>query len=75
MKVWQAPTSTELVKAEGRLRNPRPGGRIEAGQRLGVDLTLLIHQLRLSPEERVREMLLAAEDVEELRCASRRGRL
>ena len=36
-----------LERAEERLRNPRPGGDIEAAQRFGVDLTLPIEKLRL----------------------------
>jgi hypothetical protein len=38
------------------LRHPAPGSRIEAARDYGIDLTLLIEQLRLTPAERVREM-------------------
>jgi hypothetical protein len=39
--------------ARSSLRNPRPGSRIEAAKNYGVDLTLLIEQLRLTPAERI----------------------
>jgi hypothetical protein len=72
MKEWRALTPAELARAEDRLRNPRPGSRVEAARKFGIDLTLLIHQLRLSPAERVREMHRAAEDIERLRGSARR---
>jgi hypothetical protein len=74
MKEWRALTPAELAQAEDRLRSPCPGSRIEAAQRFGIDLTLLIHQLRLTPAESVREMHRAAQDVEQVRGAARRTR-
>jgi hypothetical protein len=53
-------TPDRLAMAEYRLRHPRPGSRIEAAQKFGIDLTLLIEKLRLSPAERVRRMHDAA---------------
>jgi hypothetical protein len=64
----------QLDRAERRLRHPRPGSRIEAAQRFGVDLTLLIEQLRLTPEERVRRAHAIAIAAEEVRGAARRIR-
>lgn len=61
-----------LAIAEERLRNPRPGSKIAAAKEFGIDLTLMIESLRLSPAERVRrmhEVILAAEQV---RGAARR---
>ena len=49
----RALTPEELARAEARLRNPAPGSRIEAAKKYGIDLTLLIGQLRLTPAERV----------------------
>jgi hypothetical protein len=46
----------KLAIAEDRLRNPRPGSKIAAAKEYGVDLTLLIGNLRLSPAERARKM-------------------
>ena len=65
----RALTPEEFRRAEARLRNPPPGGRIEAAQKYGIDLTLLIEQLRLAPAERVRRMEQAAQNSEQLRGA------
>lgn len=47
--------------AEERLRNPPPDSAIARARDFGIDLTLLIERLQLTPEERVlrlqREML------------------
>ena len=73
MKELRALTQEQLARAEDRLRHPRPGSRIEAAQEFGVDLTLLIEKLRLSPEERVRRMHDAAIAAEQVRGAARRN--
>ena len=52
-------TEEQLARAEDRLRSPRPGSKIEAAQQYGVDLTLLIENLRLTPAERVKRMQVA----------------
>ncbi len=39
-----------------RWRGARPRSRIEAAREYGIDLTLIMSQLRLTPEERVRVM-------------------
>jgi hypothetical protein len=75
MGKWRALTAAQLAQAESRLRNPRPGSRIEAAQRFGVDLTLLIDQLRLSPAERARGMEEVAQAAEQARGAARRKRI
>jgi hypothetical protein len=56
MKELRPLTPGRLAIAEQRLRNPLPGSRIEAARDSGVDLTLLIEKLRLTPSERVRRM-------------------
>ena len=53
-----------MKRAEERLLNPPPGGRIEAARDHGIDLSLLVERLRKSPEERVRDMQRAAEGLE-----------
>ena len=45
-------TPEQLARAQERLLHPPPGSRIEAAKNYGIDLTLLIEQLRLTPEER-----------------------
>jgi hypothetical protein len=65
-------TPEELARAEDRLRHPAPGSRIEAAQRYGVDLTLLISSLRLSPAERAQHMADVCEVANQYRGAARR---
>jgi hypothetical protein len=74
MREWRVLTPSELARAEERLRHPRPGSRIEAAQRFGIDLTLLIENLRLSPAERVREMHELVVVAEQVRGAARHRR-
>lgn len=74
MKTPNAPSQAQLARAEDRLRHPRPGSRIEAAQKFGIDLSLLIEKLRLSPAERVRVMHDAANAAEQVRGAARRKR-
>ena len=72
MSELRALTPEEFARAASRLRNPAPGSRIEAAAKYGIDLTLLIEQLRLTPAERVRGMLSATETAERVRGAARR---
>lgn len=66
-------TGSELVRAIDRLRDPPPGGKIEAAKAFGVDLSLLIEQIKLSPAERTRRMHALAQSAESLRGAARRS--
>ncbi len=57
-------TGGALTRAIAHLQNPDPGGKAWAAREFGVDLTLLIEQLKLTPAERARRMhalILAAE--------------
>jgi hypothetical protein len=74
MKELRALTSEEFARAEERLRYPAPGSKIEAAKHFGVDLFSLIEQLRLSPEERSRQMQELATATESLRGAARRAK-
>jgi hypothetical protein len=56
-----------MNRAEERLLNPPPGGRIEAARAHGIDLTLLVERLRKTPEERVRDLQRAAAGLEAMR--------
>lgn len=67
-------TPEQLARAEEKLRHPAPGSRIEAAQKYGIDLTLLIGQLRLTPAERVVKMHEASQVAEQVRGAARRSR-
>jgi hypothetical protein len=65
-------TPEQYERARQRLLHPAPGSRIEAAREFGVDLTLLITQLRLTPEERFRQMERATIVLEKLRGIARR---
>ena len=56
-----------MSRAEERLLNPPLGGCIEAARAHGVDLSLLVERLRKTPEERVRYLQRAVNDMEAVR--------
>ena len=60
------------AKAEQRLLNPTPGSAIKTAQDFGIDLTLLIERLRLSPAERVFQLQKAMVELAQIRGASRK---
>lgn len=51
---------------EEKLLNPKPGSKVEAAQKFGIDLTLLVRQLRLTPQQRLDELQSAMKSVEGL---------
>jgi hypothetical protein len=51
------------------INNPPPGSKLAAAREYGIDLTLFLHSLELSPEERIRELDEAQPVLEELRRA------
>lgn len=53
-------------KIEDLLLNPRPGSKVAAAKQFGIDLTLTLRQLRLTPEERLDELQQEMEALEEL---------
>lgn len=65
-------SGAKLTRAIGRLRQPVPGSKIEAAQRFGVDLSLLIEQIKLSPAERASRMHVLAQQAETVRGAARK---
>jgi hypothetical protein len=48
---------------EEKLLNPRPGSKVAAAKEYGVDLTLLLRNLKLTPEERLIENQQAVNDL------------
>jgi hypothetical protein len=72
VKDFAALTPDRFAAAEYRLRNPPPGSRIEAARNYGIDLTMLIEQLRLTPEERLRKLERAAKAIAKVRGVARR---
>ena len=73
MKKLTVPTPEQLARAEQRLLHPPSGGRIEAAKTYGIDLTLLIEQLRLTPAERARKLELASTALESVRGVARKS--
>lgn len=61
-------------KAEHRLRHPRPGSAIEAARNFGIDLTLVIERLRLTPEERVGALQQAMTALAHIRGVARKAK-
>lgn len=72
MRKLEALTPEEFERARQRLMNPPPGSRIEAAAKFGIDLTLLISQLRLSPAERATRLEEFSKAIEEVRGIARR---
>jgi len=71
MKTLCPLTPEQLARAEDRLLHPARGSRIEAARDHGVDLTLLVEQLRLTPAERARKLELASTALERVRGVAR----
>ena len=65
-------TPAQLARAENRLRHPAPGSRIAAAREYGIDLTLLMEQLRLTPAERARKLDSSSTALEGVRGIARR---
>lgn len=59
---------------EEKLLHPRPGSKIAAARDFGIDLTLLVRQLRLTPQQRLDELQSAMESLEEIKAAADRHR-
>lgn len=59
------------VDLEERLINPPPGSALEAARNFGIDLSLLAERLRLTPEERLRDLQQVMRALEQIRGAAR----
>jgi len=57
---------------EEKLLNPKPGSKAAAAREFGIDLTLLVENLRLTPDQRVRNLQQAMYGIEELLKSSKR---
>ena len=62
-------TKIERERLRKLIANPPHGSKLEAAKRHGVDLSLLLRNLELTPDQRVREMEGALRLVAELRRA------
>jgi hypothetical protein len=72
MRKLEALTPEQFERARYRLLNPAPGSRIEAAAQFGIDLSLLVSQLRLTPAERADQLQAASIAIEEVRGIARR---
>jgi hypothetical protein len=52
---------------EEQLLDPRPGSAAAAARDFGIDLTLTLQRLRLTPDERVRQLQRAMFEIETIR--------
>jgi hypothetical protein len=59
-------------QAEQRLLNPSLGGAIEAAQKFGIDLGLIIERLRLTPAQRIEALQQTMIDFTQIRGAARK---
>jgi hypothetical protein len=60
--------------AEDKLLNPRPGSKAAQARDFGIDLTLIVENLRLTPSQRLKNNDQAANDLAKLRAAARKVR-
>ncbi len=56
---------------EEQLLNPQPGSAAARARDFGIDLTLLIGRLKLTPEERLRELQRAMIQIETMHAGLR----
>ena len=65
------------MSPEEKLKNPIAGTAIARARDFGVDLSLLVERLRLTPDERVRQLQQTMIELEQIRgvaqSAPRRG--
>jgi hypothetical protein len=54
-------------ETEDYLLNPPPGSAAERARDFGIDLTLTLQRLRLTPDERVRQLQRAMFEIEKMR--------
>ena len=71
MKTLSPLTPEQLARAERCLLHPAPGSRIEAARNHGVDMTLLVEQLRLTPAERAKKLEAASLVLDQVRGIGR----
>jgi hypothetical protein len=67
-------TSEEQQRLWDLIQNPPPGSKIEAARAYGIDLTLNLRSLQLTPTERAEAMNSALEFAQEMRKAGQKLR-
>ena len=58
---------------EELLLNPKPGTKAAAAREFGIDLTLVITQLRLTPEQRIRALDEFRDSIQAMKAGTRKG--
>ena len=61
------------MSPEEKLKNPSAGTAIARASEFGVDLSLLVERLRLTPDERVRQLQKTMIELEQIRGAAQRA--
>jgi hypothetical protein len=61
----------ERERLIGMISNPPHGSKLAEAKEYGIDLTLLVRRLELSPTERLEELESVQHFIEQLRAASR----
>ena len=64
-------TLTERNRLWEMVRNPKPGSKVAAAQEFGIDLTLKLRRLGLSPTQRLQELEAFGSFLDEIRRAVR----
>jgi len=59
---------------EEKLLNPKPGSKIAAAQEFGIDLSLLIKNIRLTPQQRVDNMQKSMRSLDKFRREAEKWR-
>jgi hypothetical protein len=60
-----------ISNVEEHLLNPPPGSAAARAREFGIDLTLTLQRLRLTPDERVRQLQSAMIEMEKIRGIAR----
>lgn len=61
-------------RPEEKLLNPLPGGKIASARDFGIDLTLLVENLRLTPAERIKKNDALINDMLKFESAMRKAK-
>ncbi len=56
------------------INNPPPGSKLAAAKEYGIDLSLLLENLALTPTERLQDLCAAQSFMEEMRRAGERSK-
>ena len=72
MQELRAWTPEEIAALQERIRTAPTGSKIDDAKKFGIDLSLVVEQLRLTPIERARRMYSLAESAERVRGLARK---